>query len=659
MLVAFYAFHSTPPAGWPRALLCVTDDCRLHALYLDYNINDAFSPCTDFNGHVCSRWMPSQTYAELGATALGELTIKWIENLPSLLRRVAEADKTAERPLLMYESCVKERDHASLLDAAMFVAFLKELNLSWPEKSPSQVSALEVLIDLALRWQMTFWLSFQLRKDASQGARLYIETGDADVLSLFAMNHRYVMQRGSYIDYWMSHYTALYGNATSVPAMSHIRESAVQQTYIIKLLTDVRTKNAKSTTVLPIGQVSNHKSRITSSEWLRHLKKYPSGEAFQSYPDQVFSDASLLDAINLLFNTYDDKQLIHHFSWQFVQMYFLVLERTPLEIVHWGKTYSAAYVPVYCAMYVEEVYRPLLAAVSIELTISSSDISRLNYALGSLMDKVVSALNASQLDAGAKRLALSRYQSMQVRIWPPGRYYGEDEIENAYYCCPRKSGSFTRHWIECHRCLQRVANTPFHRESSGMHRLLSSSPVTYDPVANELSVAVSALGHPLYYPHGTPAMFYGGLGFLFVAEMLKALSRAHVAVLVRASATTDVPVGNRSDGRCFAVRENDTRATYFAALNVAYAAFAEDTASDVQDRRRPISRRRSEESVFFLTACRMMCRVVGSQPTGSIDCNSLFRNSPHFAKAFSCPRESAMNPSRRCVYFGDNDDHTS
>ncbi|KAL3196580.1 hypothetical protein MRX96_015441 [Rhipicephalus microplus] len=331
---------------------------------------------------------------------------------------------------------------------------------------------------------------------------------------------------------------------------------------------------------------------------------------------------------NLLFNTYDDQQLIHHFSWQFVQMYFLVLERTPLEIVHWGKTYSAAYVPVYCAMYVEEVYRPLLAAVSIELTISSSDISRLNYALGSLMDKV-------------------------------GRYYGEDEIENAYYCCPRKSGSFTRHWIECHRCLQRVANTPFHRESSGMHRLLSSSPVTYDPVANELSVAVSALGHPLYYPHGTPAMFYGGLGFLFVAEMLKALSRAHVAVLFRASATIDAPVGNRSDGRCFTVRENDTRATYFAALNVAYAAFAEDTASDVQDRRRPISRRRSEESVFFLTACRMMCRVVGSQPAGSIDCNSLFRNSPHFAKAFACPRESAMNRSWRCVYFGDNDDHTS
>ncbi|KAL3196579.1 hypothetical protein MRX96_015441 [Rhipicephalus microplus] len=115
------------------------------------------------------------------------------------------------------------------------------------------------------------------------------------------MNHRYVMQRGSYIDYWMSHYTALYGNATSVPATSQIRESAVQQTYIIKLLTDVRTKNAKSTTVLPIGQVANHKSRITSSEWLRHLKKYLSGEAFQSYPDQVFSDGSLMDAIQPAF----------------------------------------------------------------------------------------------------------------------------------------------------------------------------------------------------------------------------------------------------------------------------------------------------------------------------------------------------------------------
>ncbi|KAH6930127.1 hypothetical protein HPB50_009935 [Hyalomma asiaticum] len=660
LLVVFYALHSTPLAQ-PRALLCVTDDCRMHALYLDYNLNDTFSPCTDFDGHVCSRWTPSQMYAELGATALGELTVRWVANLPSLLRSAVDADKTAERPLLMYEACVRERDEATLIDAALFVAFLKELNLSWPERSTSQVSALEVLVDLAFRWQMTFWLSFQLRKDASRGARLYIETGDGDVLSLFAMNHRYVMQRDSYGEYWMSHYRALYGNSTSVPPTSLLRASAVQQTYIIKVLTDVRTKNARFSTVRPIGQLETHKGRITSSEWLRHLKKHLYGEAFHSYADEVFGDGSLLDAINLLFNAYDDQQLIHHFSWQLVQMYFLVLERTPLQIVHWGKTYSEAYVPVYCAMYVEEVYRPLLAAVHIAQTISPRDISRLNFALGSLMEKVLSALNASQLDPAAKRAALARYQSMQVRIWPPGRYYRAHEIESAYHCCPRRSDSFARQWTECHRCLQRLASSPFHRESSGMHRLLSSTPLTYDPVANELSVAVSALAFPLYYPHGTPAMFYGGLGFLFVAETLKALGRAQVAVLARANFAPDAPeaIGNGTDGRCFAVRDNDTRATYFAALNVAYSAFAEDAASEVQERRRPISRKHSEERVFFLTACRMMCRAPRPHLLGTTDCNSLFRHSPHFAKAFACVRESRMNPSLRCVRFEESRGYAS
>ncbi|XP_065282362.1 uncharacterized protein [Dermacentor albipictus] len=660
LLALFHAFRSTSPSQRARGLLCITDDCRLHALYLDYNLNYAFSPCKDFDGHVCSSWTPSQTYAELGATVLGELAVKWVGNLPLLLRGAVDVDKVAERPLLMYEACVKERDNATALDATLFLAFLKELNLGWPETSPSQVSALGVLVDLAFRWQMTFWLSFQLRKDASRGARLYIETGDGDVLSQFAMNHRYVMQRDSYVEYWMSHYTALYGDTASVPPSSQVQASAAEQTYIIKVLTDVRTKNAQFATVLPIGRVGNQKGRITSSEWLRHLKKYLSGEAFQSYSDQVLSDSSLLDAISLLFNTYDDQQLIHHFSWQFVQMYFLVLDRTPLQIVHWGKTYSAAYVPVYCAMYVEEVYRPLLASIHIELAISPSDISRLNFALASLMEKVVSALNASQLEPGAKRSALARYQSMQVRVWPPGRYYSEDEVENAYRCCPRSSDSFVRLWTECQRCLRRAPDTPFHRESSGMHRLLSSSPVTYDPVANELAVAVSALAHPLYYPHGTPAMFYGGLGFLFVAETLKALGRAPIAALAKASATLDAPeaVGNRSERRCFAVQRNDTRATYFAALNVAYSAFAEDAASEVQERRRPISRRHSEESVFFLTACRMMCRAPGSNPLGAIDCNALFRHSPQFANAFACARESTMNPGQRCVYFGDSHGYT-
>ncbi|XP_077484817.1 endothelin-converting enzyme 1-like [Amblyomma americanum] len=651
-VVAFFHLFRVTSSLQPRQLVCVTDDCRLHALFLDYNINNTFSPCKDFDSHICSTWTPSQTYAELGATALGEVAVNWVGNFLPLLRRSAGMIKIAEKPLQMYEACMKERDDATAADGTLFMAFLKELNLVWPDRSGNGTNALGLLINMAFNWQMTFWLSFRVRMVSPRHGKCFIAAGDPDVLLLFAMNHRYVTQRDSYVEYWMSHYTALYGN-TSAPHTAQITASAIEQTDIIAVLTDIRKKKRRLAMALPLDKIASLKGRITSSHWLEHLREYLPKEQFLPSGDQVIGDSVLLEAIGLLFNKYSDEQLVYHLSWQFIQLYFLVLERTPLQIVHWGKTYSSAYVPVYCTLYVEELYRPLLSAVHAKMAIAPSDTSRLNTALGGLVEKLVWTINSSQLDPGAKRAALAVYQSMEIQIWPPGKYFKDQEAEKAYSCYSEERDSFVQHWIESHRCLQRTVATAFHRETTGMHRLLSSSPVTYDPIGNELAVAASALAHPLYYPHGTPAMFYGGLGFLFVAEALKALDRDALAVLSNASAAalSNSTSASNTELGCFTVQENDTRATYFAALNIAYSAFVEDEANEVQERRRPISKTHSEESVFFLTVCRMMCQAPTLRQAGTVDCDTLFRRSPEFSSAFSCPSGSVMNPTKQCLHF--------
>ncbi|XP_077515711.1 uncharacterized protein LOC144125853 [Amblyomma americanum] len=651
-VVAFFYLFRAPPSHRSRQLICITDDCRLHALFLDYNINNTFSPCADFDGHICSTWTPSQTYTQMGATALGQVAVNWVDNFLPLLRRAADPIKIAEKPLEVYEACVQEREDATAADAAHFAAFLKEVNLVWPERSGT--NALGLLINVAFKWQMTFWLSFRFRMVSQKHMKFFIVAGDPDVLLLFAMNHRYVMQRGSYVEYWMSHYTTLYGNK-SVPPASQIKTSAREQTDILRVLTDVRKKKRSLVTVVPVGNTANFNGRVTLFDWLEQLKTHLPQEQFPPSGDQVLGDSTLLEAIGLLFNKYSDEQLVYHLSWQFIQLYFLTLERTPLQIVHWGKTYSSAYVPVYCTWFVEEVFRPLLSALHVKMAIAPGDTTRLNFALGGLMEKLVSTVNSSQLESGPKRAAMARYQSMHIQIWPPGKYFNDEETEKAYSCYPTKRDSFVQYWIESHRCLQRRVGTAFHRESTGMHRLLSSSPVTYDPITNVLAVAASALAHPLYYPHGTPAMFYGGLGFLIVAEALKALDRASLAVLSNAS----TPLSNSTTGiikepRCFTVQENDTRATYFAALNIAHSAFVEDEANEAQERRRPISREHSEENVFFLTICRMMCRARTLQNAGMINCNALFKSCPYFANAFACPPESPLNPVERCFSFQAN-----
>ncbi|XP_049268977.1 membrane metallo-endopeptidase-like 1 [Rhipicephalus sanguineus] len=659
LTIAWFFSRDKVRAGSEKALLCLTDDCREYALYLDFRRNLSVDPCNDFYTHVCSSWQPPYGYGQIASTAMAEIMIKWIRSFAEFLDQAASTSEVGKKPQALFEACVADRS-TDLSDVKRFRGFLSELNLSWPEPPPVIPSALGVLIDLSLNWHDTFWLT--LRVDAGNDSqtekrrrkRLLITPGNEDTLAFFARNHFHVLKHNAYMDYWKMHFKALYDNQTIPLTEKDIFESCSLQTMVVNLLLDAMKRKSKVPLLIPLSRIGDYTGRLNSSLWLDQLNSHVNERFSFTGEDEAFvEDRYYLEAIGELFTKYDDEVLLRQMSWEFVQTHIVVLDKAPLEIALWGEVHAARYIPLYCAMYVEDVYRPLLAYLYSTSRLTYRDRLLVNTGLESVVRQVTRKVNTSWLSESSKATALQKYMSMRFRLWPPD--LPQEEVERFYRCFPNSGRSFVQIWIEGHECMRRVPDTPFQESSRGMHSVISSRSFIYDYLSNSIDVAITTFSRPVYYSYGTRAMFYGGVGFLFASQIMKAQDPTGLSITANESVVEGswmAPYDSdefQNRVQCLGNGTEDYLVSHVAALEVAYSAFA--AGDDIDYSRRPISRNLTEAQVFFLMLCHAMCHVAKPVRDLSTDCNMLLKNSPHFSEAFHCARGSPMNPERKCGFF--------
>ncbi|KAL1429870.1 hypothetical protein MTO96_015377 [Rhipicephalus appendiculatus] len=145
-------------------------------------------------------------------------------------------------------------------------------------------------------------------------------------------------------------------------------------------------------------------------------------------------------------------------------------------------------------------------------------------------------------------------------------------------------------------------------------------------------------------------MFYGGVGYLMALEIVKALStyvRGWHADGDDAKAVSDAV------SRAFAAQKAclKHRRVFpeIPALEITYSAFSEALANASQ--RLEVREDLPEEKIIFMTLCYTSCMQVNVFNAPIADCNVAVKNFAPFAKAFNCPKGSAMNPHEQCVFF--------
>ncbi|KAH7953235.1 hypothetical protein HPB49_006312 [Dermacentor silvarum] len=138
-------------------LRCGTADCLRHAFRLQSALNRSVDPCHDFGAFVCGSAGGGGDVPDVRT----ELWQQWTTSVLQLLQTGNQRAGTAKAKMAaMLRSCLRvEPTGAFHENIAALRQFVDERRLAWPGAKREDVHPLDVLLDLAINWQMPLWFS--------------------------------------------------------------------------------------------------------------------------------------------------------------------------------------------------------------------------------------------------------------------------------------------------------------------------------------------------------------------------------------------------------------------------------------------------------------------------------------------------------------------
>ncbi|XP_075744165.1 membrane metallo-endopeptidase-like 1 [Rhipicephalus microplus] len=639
--------------------LCQTYDCIQHAMLLA-NITSASTvdPCDDFSKYVCSVLSPSDRFQKSGghyasSSAMDAIIYGWYEGLEETLNAGVSHVPIGIKALEMYAACIAEPSRYRT-NPAEFLRFLKHIGLSWPEPPPEDVDALSVFVSLTFDFEAPAWFSVDISESRDQKHWRLVISPDG-YLPILLVQQRGILKSGGFTSYWRRIWNALVPDVAP-PGEYELEADRRAMEDILGKLRGAASSPQKETTPLSLGDIGGYTNPVSSSGWLDALNKtlpLPVTTATEVY----ITDVGYVRTVGSLFAKYNDRQLVRHLSWLFVQLYGPVADPHLLVDRHGSDEVANASRALFCGSNVEISYKLLVSMLFFVSSISVPDRTLVDACFESLIvtgaDKVA---NSSWLDVDSKLLAGDKIKAVEARVWPDEILVKTNFLERIYEEFPEGRTSFATYWVESRRNIRNLKRRK-------LYRLLSTQPpsfrepyLSYDATLNRVLFAMSALVRPLLYRNGTKGMLYGGIGFLMALEIVRSLDVAGLRWDPNGNLAADFILSKSSmeeygeRATCYGPERNVSAFPEVPALEVAYAAFQQELKTD--GRRYRIGYNFTEEQVFFLTFCLTMClrRYAVMSPVGT-DCNKAVQNFPPFAKTFSCPESSNMNPNVRCRFF--------
>ncbi|KAH7946311.1 hypothetical protein HPB49_023059 [Dermacentor silvarum] len=326
-------------------------------------------------------------------------------------------------------------------------------------------------------------------------------------------------------------------------------------------------------------------------------------------------------------------------TWQ-VPMWF----RCHLFLPQKGRRRTLRLSPSSVGYVSKRLYTASKASTSIEDQISIK--SYLENVRAVAVDKLASATRIDRITRHSLEHAL---RDVETVIWPNGSLARPEGLEHYYGPAYNGSGGLFGEIFATVGYMQRFIGTYEGDLVAAIFIPSEDKTVSfYDPVLNSIALSVDAIGPPLYYPSGTSAMIYGGLGFIYSMEVVTALNSMSVLIRDQVSALSAQPL-NTSFAGAPSCRNVHLLFPELPALDLAHAAYLRfrDAQSDLPLKGLSYS----PEQIFFISFCHTTCLFYANSASFSPRCNEAVKNFAPFSKAFSCPQGSEMNPTTKCHYF--------
>ncbi|XP_077523008.1 neprilysin-1-like [Amblyomma americanum] len=618
---------------------------------IESHLDRKVDPCDDFAAHVCGRWAPRKEFSELSRSALMDMVMAWLSQLPDTLQKSADQLPVGRKAAAMFNSCMTQTDS----QVGVLKNFMREHGLVWPEDPTDKLGPAEVLFDLAFNWNVNLWFSLKLlpsTADDHEKRRIFLAPND------LMLQWRNIFRQipEVYFKTAYSNLFRLFNNDINIfPSTGRIQKDYDMLKNVFDVLLRPQSRKNRVPAVMPLRDLGSH-TEATNAQYITDAMNAKLRiEPPLTMDDLVLvSDMALLKAVFDIFGSAEDDAVRRHLALLFLQAYAAVADpAAALLVLLDNKQRAQQQRPFFCASQVEASYRLLVSAMATVAYFSQDERRRVDSHLAAILEGAVEVTQgALWLDNETRQVAVEKLRDVRTVLWPADKFLTAQKLEAAYANFTETASSFAEFWIKTRRSLRGLVGSDVGLQELRIRDSTAHPYVLYIHVLNELSLSVGALAPPLYYKDGTKAMLYGGLGYCYAKQLLGALDSEGVKVDPRGNIVSSwlsemvKPVFEKRVLGC--LHSSDTNVfPEVPAIEVAFAAFKRDQhKNDTQ-----LSEELTEEKVFFITACLQSCARSPVHNLYGGDCNKAMANFVPFAETFRCPAGSNMNPKKKCTFF--------
>ncbi|KAL1485227.1 hypothetical protein MTO96_032087 [Rhipicephalus appendiculatus] len=643
---------SWDPTTTTMTAFCSTPDCAAFGREVSLAINSTIDPCHDFHGFVCGGWKESMhrpsTEARMIADAY-DLAIEEVKEDPQRVSKVTQ----------FFRSCTRAGTHKSE-NLRRFAELRKVLSLTWPESKPQGVHPLEVMVNLALNWQMNFLFDMGVVTVRESTALLFtrgrLDTGWED-------KEHHIPKHDIYEGYVDAHYGILGVNASRIGINASELLTLEQAILNAKL---AFLYDAPQQDWFKLSALGSKTPSLPSGLWLNVLRKHDRQFTWRNEDIAIAEDVKIFESIDTLCKTYGDDKLIIGLSWVFIQTHLWAVTGDPSLRFSGQQAERQRFWERGCMVYVDS--RLGLLTLSKGFNDYYAEIENRRY-LSSFMERMNENTkrlvnNLTWMDEQSKRVAFRKLDNM-IRVILPGEiYFDRKRRDNLYDVFPEMAGkTFMTNLVETTEIYQKLRNHEHFADVYSVRVFPRFGRELYLYLPNALTLATGALNPPLFYHNATLAMRYGGMASFAAREMAKSFDEVGVRVneegqrglWLSPAAASAHEKKSRCDVRA-SVNNSLSRPLslfpFVPGIEIAYESYKAAVGVGylhLDDYRIANLKSFSDEQVFFIAYCYALCAY---RPQSVADqCNVPAKNSPQFAVAFRCPEGAPMNPPNKCTFF--------
>ncbi|XP_049271479.1 endothelin-converting enzyme-like 1 [Rhipicephalus sanguineus] len=650
-LVAYIRSALLPSHHERDNLMCRSRECLDHWQLVLTKVNWSVNPCSDFESFVCSKWKPSADGYVYGAALASHAIIAWFNGFHSLITRGVYRFTTVRKARGMFEVCLTNNG-ANGSSVALLKQFMWDRKIPWPNDPLPSASPLGVLVDLAYSWDIHLW--FRLKPLRMQKSHILLFR-TSDFVPLWNAYKEENIRVESVQVYWNKFQDIF---ATDEPRRSDVEIEAVDSVEkgVLAQLQQLLEAESVAPGEFLLTDISNVTTSISTAQWLKELNTNAPVDGGYGLSDLIVtSDVALLETIDRLFLKYDRRSLLLHLSWFFIQVFFPLEDLTTSSEETWLSDIRRRRL---CAIKVEDSYGLLVRS----LVVVSHFTSESRAAISGYLDLVrqiarykISALSWFA-DDSFRRTASLKLQNARTVLWPPEELLTEEGLSAMYTNFSSNETSLVGYWIEAMKATHALRSQSKYVDVLDIPITYMQPLFGYDYVFNKVLISAAALSLPAYSGRGTRAMVYGGLGFSYALQLVKAFDQGGLKVNAdgRVGVNSWAPeewleaLAKRS-AECSGSAANRSLFPEVPALELAHAAYEASPGSLSQGGR--ITKVFTEDQVFFITACFSLCSLPPMLDSLRGECNKAVANFAEFSRAFNCGLRDPMNPETRCSFF--------